>query len=194
MKRVATDRLVSFFRRASGGRAFTLIEVTLVVVIIALIGALAIPSFINALHGQRLDSAAHDIANVSQEARLQAVSSGRTCWYVVDIEQQEVRLLQEPATDTNDVVSYETIAAETNILTSATAEELLSKSMPEGVKIASVVSQDALEQTAGAVGFPYYNNGVCEPFRVFLRTETDEVRGIDIDMFTGKADVFTPAQ
>ena len=67
-------------RTTSCAAAFTLIEVILVVLIIGLIAALAIPSFDNALRGQRLDSAAHAIATACQQARYEAVFGNRTCW------------------------------------------------------------------------------------------------------------------
>jgi Tfp pilus assembly protein FimT len=163
----------------------------LVVLIIGLIAALAVPTFVNTMRGQRLDSAAHTVAMACQQARYEAVFEARTCWYVVDIDKQEVRLMQEPAT-TNLVFAYEDIAAETNIIESTTAQVKGVTQMPVGVMITGVQIQDGTEQKNGVIGFPFYNNGVCEPFRVFLQGENEEVRALDVDMFTGKATVFTP--
>lgn len=172
--------------------AFTLIEIILVVLIISLITALAVPSLVNALRGQQLDSAASDIASACQEARYEALYSARTCWFVIDFDHQHIRLMQEPAGETNAVSTYEAIAAETNILDSATAEVKSDVTMPSGVRISGVQAQDGSEQTTGKVGFPFYNNGVSEPFRIFLQSDKEEKRAMDIDMFTGKAKVFTP--
>jgi type II secretion system protein H len=160
--------------RAGRGGAFTLIEVLLVVLIIGLMAALAVPSFVASLKGQRLDSAAHRIATACQQARFEAVFNGRTCWYVVDIDKQEVRLLQRPAGEEAEIISYEVIAAETNII-HETSGALETVSMPLGVTILRVQSQDGEVQDAGAVGFPFYSNGVCEPFRVFLESESGHV-------------------
>jgi type II secretion system protein H len=187
---VSTRRHVE--RTSRRGAAFTLIEIILVVLIISLITALALPSLVNALRGQQLDSAASDIASACQGARYEALYSARTCWFVIDFDQQHVRLLQEPAGDTNAVSTYEAIAAETNIIDSATAEVKSDVTMPNGVHITGVQAQDGSEQTTGKVGFPFYNNGVNEPFRIFLQGDNDEKRALDIDMFTGKAKVFTP--
>lgn len=174
--------------------AFTLIEVILVVVIIGLMAALAAPSFINAIHGQRLDSAAHQLAVACQQARYEALFGGNTCWYIVDFDNQTVRLLQEPRADTNSVITYAEIAAETNILESATAEVKHTAEIPQGVTITGVQMQNGDEQSTGVVGFPFYTTGVCEPFRVFIESDDGEMRAMDVDMFTGKTRVFTPLQ
>jgi Tfp pilus assembly protein FimT len=162
-----------------------------VVLIIGLIAALAMPSMVNTMRAQNLDSAAHTFATACQEARYQAVFAGRTCWYVIDLDKQNVRLMQEPPT-TNTVFSYEEIAAETNIIESATAEVKSVMAMPTGVQIVGVQIQDGTEQKNGVIGMPFYNNGICEPFRVFLQSEDGELRALDVDMFSGKAKVFTP--
>lgn len=173
-------------------RGFTLIEIILVVLIIALVTALAIPSFVNAIKGQRLDSAAVDLSVACQEARFEALFGSRTAWYVVDFERQEVRVVQLPPADSNAVFLIEDIAEETNHLDSAEAEIKSTFKMPSGVTLQSVQLQDGTEQVSGYIGLPFYNNGVCEPFRVFLQNEVEEVRAIEVDMFTGKAKVITP--
>ncbi len=172
--------------------AFTMIELILVIVIMALLAALAVPSFVGALRGQHLDAAAGGLASACQQARYEALFRGRTCWYVIDFDQQNARLLQEPAGETNAAPTYEDIAAETNILDSATAEVKDTVTMPKGVKMTGVQVQDGSQQNTGKVGFPFYNNGVCEPFRVFLQSEDGEIRAMDVDMFTARAKVFTP--
>jgi len=179
-------------RRLRCVAAFTLIEIVLVVLIIGLIAALAVPSFVDSMHGQRLDSAASEIATACQKARYEALFSGRTCWYVIDFDQQSIQLMQEPQAETNTVATYAEIAAETNILDSATAEVKERVSIEEGVRLTSVQAQDGSQQSTGKVGFPFYNNGVCEPFRIFLQNDKEETRALDVDMFTGKAKVYTP--
>jgi type II secretion system protein H len=171
---------------------FTLIEVILVVLIIGLIAALAIPSFDNALRGQRLDSAAHEIATACQQARYEAVFGNRSCWYVLDMDTQRIRLMLGKQADTNGVPTYEEIAAETNLVDSTEGQAAESVEMPTGVRITKVQSQDGTIQDSGKIGFPFYSNGVCEPFRVFLVSDNGEQRALDVDMFTGKAKVFTP--
>ena len=172
--------------------AFTLIEVILVVVIIGLMAALAVPSFVNAVQGQRLDSAAHALAVACQQARYEALFGKNTCWYLIDFDDQTVRLMQEPRADTNNVITYAEIAAETNILESASARVKYSAGLPQGVTITGVQMQSGDEQSTGVVGFPFYATGVCEPFRVFVESDDGEVRAMDVDMFTAKTRIFTP--
>src|SRR5262245_49945373 len=124
--------------RRQGAKAFTIIEIILVVLIISLIAALAVPSVVNALRGQQLDSAAHNLAVACQQARYEALFGGRTCWYVIDFDKQTVQLLQGPPLETNVVLSYQEIAAETNIVESGGGEVKESFDMPSHVKITSV--------------------------------------------------------
>ena len=58
------------------GRGVTLVEMTMVLVIMGILAALAVPSFIKYLPGIRLKGDARDVASVSKLARMRAVAEG----------------------------------------------------------------------------------------------------------------------
>ena len=66
-------------RRQSG---FTLVEVLVVIGLIAVISAFAVPTFINWLPDYRLRSAAHDLLSNFQKAKLEAVKRNLRCGVV----------------------------------------------------------------------------------------------------------------
>ena len=74
-------------RRDRGEDGFTLIEIAVVLVIIALAYGLVTPAFSSFVSGTRLESAARDMALALREARSTAIVTGR-----------ELQFLIEPAT------------------------------------------------------------------------------------------------
>ena len=54
-------------------RAFTLIEVLLVIVVMGIAVAIAMPSFVRSIQGQRLSTAARTLTTVARYARSMAV-------------------------------------------------------------------------------------------------------------------------
>lgn len=65
-------------------RGFTLLEITIVVVLAGIIGAIAAPSFLSAYNRTKLDNALNDIRGALQEAQREAMRQGKSCSVIIN--------------------------------------------------------------------------------------------------------------
>jgi len=82
--------VVNSFR---GGRGFTLLEILIVTILIALVASIGIPRFLGSIERAQVKSTAGEIANVMRIARLKAVSEKKIVTVVVDTKSRTVRAL-----------------------------------------------------------------------------------------------------
>jgi prepilin-type N-terminal cleavage/methylation domain-containing protein len=74
-------------------RGFTLLEILIVTIIIALVASIGIPRFIGSIERAQVKSTAGEIANVMRLARLKAVSEKKIVTVEVDTEKRIVRAM-----------------------------------------------------------------------------------------------------
>ena len=124
--------------------AFTLIEVLLVVVVLGIAVAIAVPSFVRSIHGQRLSTAARTLTTVARYARSMAV-----------LKQSDLGLIFNLANGQVDLVS------------SNTSLPSFSRAV-NGVRLQDVTIEGADPVTDGTCSVPFLRNGVCVPFAVTI--------------------------
>ena len=161
--------------------AFTLIELSLVVMILAVVIALAAPAFVRSFRSALLGETARNFATTCQWARLQAVSQQINSTVYLDLEQQTYWLSQ----------------ISTNIEVTTDPITLKWVAMDSRVRIASATLADG---TTGAGGgkileINFYPNGTCDGGQVVFqsRDEADTVTML-LDPITSRATVITPNQ
>jgi len=124
--------------------AFTLIEVLLVIVVMGIAAAIAMPSFVRSIQGQRLSAAARTLTTVARYARSMAV-----------LKQSDLALTFNLANGQVDLVSLNTSLPS------------FSRSV-DGVRLQEVTIEGADPVTEGTCSVPFLRNGVCVPFAVTI--------------------------
>ncbi len=103
-------------RRDRGQDGFTLIEIAVVLVIIALAYGLVTPAFSSFVAGTRLESAARDMALALREARSTAIVTGRELQFQIEPATPGWRFGDRHGTFDRDVtVTLETLADDPGI-------------------------------------------------------------------------------
>jgi prepilin-type N-terminal cleavage/methylation domain-containing protein len=138
-------------------RAFTLIEIMVVVAIIGLIAAMGLPSIIMAIQKDGMRKAVSDVQDICFEARKDAIMNRQTT--AVVFHPQEKRLEVEGVTAASDG-SGSTADASSGKVTSAV--------LPAGIEFATlnINLQDYGESSEARVFF--YPNGTCDEMTLIL--------------------------
>lgn len=180
---------------ANGG--FTLLEVLLVVVILLITSALAVPSFIRSFRGAKLRSAARAVVMSHRYARAMAV-----------LKQTDAAILYDSKLGEIEIVSVKSSAEEERnkfldnraglapaggaAQTDSSAQSILSeirRRIPEGVKIERVESRTAKQEKDGIYWVRYYANGMSDDYDVKLVDENQKRAIVRVDPISGKVAV-----
>ncbi len=165
MKTRCEPRSLTFdLRRA---RAFTLIEMLMVVFIIAIIMAFGIPAFVRAMQKTPIQQAVSDLTEACSHARARAILHG----VPVDLVIGESQLTVQPVGGGTD---------------GGVPVANFSVSLPESVAFKElwVNRQNCVElETEGRVRF--YPNGTCDELLATLLSDKNEERAILLEITTG---------
>lgn len=131
-------------RPSAFSRAFTLIELLLVIVLLAIITAIVVPSFVRSIQGQRLSTAARTLATVSRYARSMAVLK-----------------------QTDLVLTFNLANGQVDLVSSNTSLPSFSR-VVQGVRLAEVAIEGAEPVQEGVGKVQFRRNGVCSPFVVTI--------------------------
>ena len=174
-------------------RAFTLIEIMIVVGIMAIIMTIAIPSVYQQLHKDSMRQALVDVTEACREARNHAVLDGVAT---------EVRI--RPADRSISVVAGQAppppAADAGGAAYTLEGEELVEHRSGGGAIFSAKLSDHILIEFIGVnlhgdlekldeVSCTFYPNGTSDELVILLRSDQGEIRKITTDVITGIADV-----
>ena len=141
-------------------RAFTLIEIMIVVAILGLVLTMGFPSIVRAFEKQGMTKAVYEMCQALSDARSHAIITGKPA-----------KLTFHPKEHTFQADGGQLCTLPDNV-----AIELL------GVNFIQLEDADVAEVT-------FQDNGTCDEFTIVLRSDTPEWRKISLDVVTARATV-----
>ena len=184
---------------------FTLIEMMLIVVIMLLASALAIPSFVRSYRGAKLRTAARTVVMVHRHARSMAVLGQKEVGVLFDIAQQHLEVVsigtETSAGDKSKFLEQSADrAADSAIQAGKDSDEEepkanptvvseLTRKLPDGVKIDSFESEKVEQEVDGIYWVTYHPNGMSDPYTVRLVGDNQKAAVVEVDPISGKAKV-----
>lgn len=185
------ERRWGAFSRTVGrsNRAFTLIEVMIVVALLALVLATGIPSFVRARKGTEIRNAVRDVVEACSQARAYAILRGAPMEVVIVAEGGSIRVQPIVAREARPALDAATSTrVEPNSNEEGTAASLFSARLADeiAIELLDVNFVDFMQfPEAHVVFFP---NGTSDEFTIVLHWR-QEWRKISLESITALAEV-----
>ncbi len=191
-------------RAARPSRAFTLVELLLVVVIMFLAASLAVPSFVRSYRGAKLRASARTVVMIHRYARGMAVLQQKpiAALYYKEMGKIEIVALATKSLDDRERFldkqvgqtgveavdkQVEKDQGESAEPGAVTAE--LVRPLPDGVRITAFETKQEGREYKSVYWVNYYPNGMCDDFTVKMEDERKKSVTITADPVSGKAKV-----
>jgi len=184
-------------------RAFTLIELLMVLAIIGVAAAITVPSFVRSIRGNRLRVAARTVVMAGRYARSMAIVKQQEFALVFDLENATVTVrgvVSTAPSDTGDeteegvdIIEDEEVGAVSDTAEGEEAPEVTSMFMGssdlvrelDGVHITRIEVEDKGEQSEGSCTVLYSNNGTCEAYELQIQDEHGHSVRVEVDALSG---------
>ena len=190
-------------RRHGGARGgFTLLEVLLVVVIVGVAAAVAMPMFARSFRGAKLRNSVRLVLTVHRHAQTKAVLGQRYTAVLFDTRKGTLEMVDQGQAGQKKDMFFGTVgtasgdsAAQMGAVTTgaeAPAGEtpelkpVLERRLEEGVKMVSFRGGRDIDDIHYV---SYYPNGMCEAYQLELGDDEGRTARIRVDAVTGKAKV-----
>jgi len=176
---------------------FTLIELLLVVVIMAIAAAVAVPMFARSFRGAKLRASTRTVTMMHRNAQSKAVLGQRYMALLFDKLKGTIEMVDQGQPGVKKDAFFGSIGPETGMGTVVTGadepaeastgpQSELVRELQESVKILSFRGGKEFD---GIYYVSYFPNGMCDAYTVKLGDDQNRTTKIKIDPVTGKATV-----
>lgn len=162
-------------RRKADSEGFTLLELVVVVVILALVLSLLTPRIQSALTGGDMRFAARMFISEIRKYRGEAAHTRTEQTMVIDIKENAVYSLEVPSAGQGD--SGRVVWGE--------EKKRNYRELPKGVRVEDVVILDLGKKQEGEARIRFFPNGTIDNSLIHLRSETGEVYTLEVNPLTG---------
>ena len=174
-------------------RGFSLIEVLVVVIVIAVLAAIAIPNLTGLYQGAKLREAARDITSELRRTRQLSIAKGREYRLCVNLDSEQY-MIENGLASNSAAIGVETCGAAGGDWTPETGWN----NLPEGININCAADSTAgSPYTSGIRAYQYNPSGRSSTGTIFLIdqngsrfkiTLTSTTRRVRIERYTGNSD------
>ena len=187
--------------RAASGRAFTLIELMVVVGIIALVMTISIPSIYRKLHPDSITKAVEDVMDACRYARGRAILEGTVTELVFRPADRTIEVVPTGATghESGEIGGNSDVFSPSVSGESWRMEDRAPKSHGGGSIFSAKLSDRIIIEGLGINGLDYtedevsrvrfFPNGTSEEMSLVLLSDRNERRNITLEVVTALADV-----
>lgn len=183
-------------RRRTGRGGFTLLEILLVVVIMGIASAVAVPAFSRSFRGAKLRASVRAVLTLHRNAQSKAVLGQRYMAILFDERKGTLEMVdqgqpgQKPDAFFGElggpVAGAAADGGETPADEGVSMQSVLVRRLEEGVSILSFRGGQAVDDLYYV---SYYPNGMCEAYEIEIGDEENRTARIRVDPVTGKAKV-----
>jgi prepilin-type N-terminal cleavage/methylation domain-containing protein len=176
VSKVVTTTLPTGSNRKAPQAAFTLIELSIAIFIMAMILAIAVPQFVRSYNASLLNAMGRSFATTCQYARVEAVLRQQKSILHIDLDRQTfwvTQLMRAPdAVELNEQV-------------------LKVVELPRQVALVSAETADVAARQRGGVEATFYPNGTCDAVTVVFRgSEKGSALAVEVDPVTARASAY----
>ena len=165
----------------TGSAGFTLIELTMVILVIGIVGALVLPRFGGLLDRQQMRRTVNVMRGMVRQLHAKAALTKRVYRLTFDLDEQKLAvcyLESLPATGSDD-----------DVCVAEPSREMRGYAMPDAVQLLDVVTFDGKKVREGTVMTHFHPTGQAEPSVVHLQTPDEAHVTLFIEALAGRVKV-----